>query len=119
MRYGLSILILALMIPSIYFAYRLYNRQKFQESVEKFVNNELIRNGETVLYKKSNYYSNPKTIEIALLDHRLDSAENKTLCNRLPSYDLTNTELIIKQDSYDELQKIKSSILNEIRNDGA
>ena len=118
-RYGLSILILVLMIPSIYFAYRLYNRQKFQESVEKFVNIELIRNGETVLYKKSNYYSNPKTIEIALLDHRLDSAENKSLCNRLPSYNLTNTELIIKQDSYDELQKIKSSILNEIRNDGA
>lgn len=114
-RYGITILVFALVIPSVFFAYRLYARQKFKETVNIFINRELVGKGENVLFNKANYYSTPKTISIALLNHRLDSLQIDQLNKKLPEYSLFNTRIEIIQENNDDLNALKKSILNEIK----
>ena len=114
-RYGITILVFALVIPSVFFAYKLYARQKFKETVNIFINRELVNKGENVLFNKANYYSNPKTISIALLNHRLDSVQIDQLNKKLPEYNLFNTRIEIIQDNNDDINALKKSILNVIK----
>src|SRR5690606_13596103 len=51
-RYGLTILIIVMIVPSFYLAYNLLNEKKFNQNVEKFINTEFVREGFTVIYKK-------------------------------------------------------------------
>ncbi|HMR40274.1 MAG TPA: TIGR00341 family protein [Ignavibacteria bacterium] len=113
-KYGITAIVLLMLIPSIFFAYSLYEQQKFLQSVNDFINEEFTLEGNTVIYKKTSYSSTPKTIEIAFLSKvnksTIDSAESK-----LPEYGLPNTKLLILQDSTDNIQKLKSDILNEVK----
>jgi len=82
-RYGISILIVVMIVPSCYLAYNLLNEKKYSQNVEKFINSEFSKNGYTVIYKKVDYHSNPKSIELAFLTKKFDSAEIKKLNNSL------------------------------------
>lgn len=110
---GLTILML---LPGIYLAFELYQKQKFTSNVSEFVNQSLNSKGYTVIYQKTNYNTTPKTIELAFLSHHFDSSEINTLENQLISHGLLNTKLIIKQDSATNLAELKNSIVNEIQN---
>jgi uncharacterized hydrophobic protein (TIGR00271 family) len=114
-KYGITILIVLMLFPSIFFAYSLYNKQKFTESVNKFIDNEFSQKGNTLIYKKSNYNSNPKTIEIALLLKRYSQNEIQILNEKLSSYGMSDTKLIIKQDSTVNIENLKNDILNEVK----
>lgn len=109
-RYGISILIVVMIVPSCYLAYNLLNEKKYSQNVEKFINSEFSKNGYTVIYKKVDYHSNPKSIELAFLTKKFDSAEIKNLNNSLKDFGISNTKLSIKQNTSD----LKSEILNEI-----
>lgn len=109
-RYGISILIVVMIVPSCYLAYNLLNEKKYSQNVEKFINSEFSKNGYTVIYKKVDYHSNPKSIELAFLTKKFDSAEIKKLNNSLKDFGISNTKLSIKQNTSD----LKSEILNEI-----
>lgn len=109
-RYGISILIIVMIVPSCYLAYNLLNEKKFTQNVETFINNEFTKNGYTVIYKKVDYNSNPKSIELAFLTKKFDSTEIKKLNNSLKDFGISNTNLSIKQNTSD----LKSEILNEI-----
>ncbi|MEZ4822516.1 MAG: hypothetical protein R2942_08885 [Ignavibacteria bacterium] len=103
-----------MLIPSIFFAYSLYEQQKFTQSVNEFINKEFTLEGNTVIYKRTSYSSTPKTIELAFLskvpESTIDSAENKMI-----DYGLPDTKLYVMQDSSDNIQKLKSDILNEVK----
>ncbi|MBP9192760.1 MAG: DUF389 domain-containing protein, partial [Ignavibacteria bacterium] len=113
-KYGITAIIFLMLVPSIYFAYSLYEQQKFTQSVNDFINQEFTLEGNTVIYKKTSFNSDPKTIEIAFLskvpESSIDSAENK-----LTEFGLQGTELLVMQDSTDNIQKLKSDILNEVK----
>jgi uncharacterized hydrophobic protein (TIGR00271 family) len=109
-RYGISILIIVMIVPSCYLAYNLLNEKRYTQNVENYINTEFINNGYTIIYKKINYNSNPKSIELAFLSKKLDSLEIKQLNNNLKDFGINNTNLVIKQNTSD----LKSEILNEI-----
>jgi len=109
-KYGISFLILVMIIPSFYLAYNLLNQKKFSENVERYISSEFTDKGYTMIYKKLSYNSNPKKIELAFLSQKFDSLTLKRLNKDLEIFGLSNTELIIKQDASD----IKSEILKEI-----
>ena len=113
-KYGITAIVLLMLIPSIFFAYSLYEQQKFTQSVNEFINKEFTLEGNTVIYKRTSYSSTPKTIEIAFLskvpESTIDSAENKMI-----DYGLPDTKLYVMQDSSDNIQKLKSDILNEVK----
>jgi uncharacterized hydrophobic protein (TIGR00271 family) len=109
-RYGISVLIIIMIVPSCYLAYDLLNEKKYTQNVEKFINSEFTKNGYTIIYKKVDHHTNPKSIELAFLSKEFDSAEIKKLNNSLKDFGINNTTLTIKQNTSD----LKAEILNEI-----
>ena len=109
-KYTMTFLILALMIPSIYFAFNLYEEKKYMEKVNNYLENEFTNKGYTIIYKKTKYLTKPHKVEVALLSKRFNNTEISELTNRLKFYKIENTKLIIRQDTTD----LKKDILNEI-----
>lgn len=115
-RYGITTLIVIMLVPSIYFAYVLYKQQQYVQAVNTFINHEFVENGNTVVYKKTDLKAKPRTLELAFLSRRFTPAEISRLNLKLSNYGIQNTRLIIKQDSIDNIQLLRNSILNEIQN---
>lgn len=109
-NYAMSFLILIVLLPSIYFAYILFEEKKYDQKVNIYLENEFINKGYTILYKKTKYNSNPHKIELAFLTKKFNPSEVDSLNSRLKLYDITNTRLYIRQDTTD----LKKDILNEI-----
>ncbi len=114
-KYGITTLTVLMLVPSAYFAYSLYYQQKYSESVNTFIAKEFNDKGNTLIYKKTNYNSDPKTIELAFLSRRFTDNEIRNLNEDLKAYGLLNTKLIIRQDSAFNIQNIKKDILNEVK----
>jgi uncharacterized hydrophobic protein (TIGR00271 family) len=111
-KQGITALLLIMIIPSVYFAYRLFDEKKYIQRTEEFIENEFPQKDFTLIYKKTDYNSNPKIIELAFLSKKFSTLEIKTLNQKLKEYDLLNTQLLIKQDTFD----LKNDILNTINN---
>lgn len=76
-RYGITILILVMTLPSIYLAYNLLQEKRFNQKAEQFITQEFTNKGFTIIYKSIKYNSNPKQIELAFLTKRLSDEEQK------------------------------------------
>jgi uncharacterized hydrophobic protein (TIGR00271 family) len=109
-KHGITVLLLIMIVPSIYFAYRLFDEKKYVQRTEEFIDTEFSQKDFTLIYKKTNYNANPKTIELAFLSKKFNPVEIKSLNQKLKNYDLLNTQLHIKQDTFD----LKNDILNTI-----
>lgn len=111
--YAISILTIILVLPSIYFAYTLFEERKFDQKVSTFIQNEFVDNGCTVIYKKTRFKTNPKSIELAFLSKKFTDFEKIELNQKMKIYGLANTELKIRQDT----TNLKQDILNQIKNE--
>ena len=109
-KYGISILIVIMIVPSFYLAYNLFNQKKFSKTAEDFIQKQFDNNGYTVIYKKINYNSSPKSIDLAFLSKKFTDAEIDSYNKKLAEDGLIDTKLKIRQNSTD----IKSEILSEI-----
>jgi uncharacterized hydrophobic protein (TIGR00271 family) len=109
-RYGISVLIIVMIVPSFYLAYNLFNEKKFTKTAEQFVQKEFENNGYTVIYKKINYNSSPKTIDLAFLNKKFTDNEIASFNKMLSDNGLADTKLNIRQNDTD----IKSEIMSEI-----
>ncbi|MGJ1414136.1 TIGR00341 family protein [Sphingobacterium multivorum] len=107
---SITIITLALVIPSIYFAYNLLQEKKYSNKMKQFVQQELTNKGYTVIYEKMQLNSRPKKLELAFLAKKFSSQEIKSLEQTMQTFGIDNTRLIIHQDSLD----LKSTILSEI-----
>lgn len=111
-KQAITLLLLVMIVPSIYFAYELLGEKEYKQKTEEFIKNEFPQTKFTIIYKKINYNSIPKKIELAFLSKKFDSLEIKSLNEKMKYYQLSNTKLIIKQDTID----LKNDILNSINN---
>jgi uncharacterized hydrophobic protein (TIGR00271 family) len=109
-RYIITTLITILILPSIYFAYQLIEQKKYQHQVDIFMENEFTNKGIAILYKKTNFNSRPKQLQLGVLAKRFSDEEIKILNQKLKTYDINDTKLLVMQDTTD----LKSDILNEI-----
>ncbi|MDR6846233.1 DUF389 domain-containing protein [Flavobacterium granuli] len=109
-KQGITVLLLIMIIPSVYFAYRLFDEKKYIQRTEEFIENEFPQKKYTLIYKKTDYNTNPKIIQLAFLSKKFSTAEIKSINLKLKEYDLMNTQLLIKQDTFD----LKNDILNTI-----
>lgn len=109
-RYGISFLLLLMIVPSFYLAYNLLKEKQFNDNVSKFIENEFTANGYTIIFKEIKYNTSPKKIELAFLSKRFSNEEEKQLNHRLNQYQIFNTSLIFKQGTQD----LKKEILNEL-----
>lgn len=109
-RYGISFLLVLMIVPSFYLAYNLLKEKQFHDNVSKFIENEFTANGYPIIFKEIKYNTSPKKIELAFLSKRFSNEEEKQLNHRLNQYQIFNTSLIFKQGTQD----LKKEILNEL-----
>lgn len=109
-RYLITFLILTLILPSIYFAYQLRKQKIYEQRIEKFVTNEFKDKGYTLLFNKLTVNTNPKKLDLGFLNHKFSIDEIKDYNKKLIQYDISNTQLYIRQDTTD----LKKLIQNEI-----
>lgn len=106
----ITILIFLMVVPSFYLAYSLLQEKKYSQNVDRFIQNEFVDHGYTIIYKKLNFNSQPKKIELAFLNKKFDSIELKNLNQNLEKYNINNTQLVIKQNT----SNLKEEILAEL-----
>jgi len=111
-KYGITILILLLILPSIYFAYQLYVQKNYNSKTEIFIQKEFLDNDYPVIYKKIRYNTDPKRIELAFLAKKFSDTAIINLNKKLPDYGLPNTKLIIRQDTVN----LRKDIMNQMNN---
>jgi uncharacterized hydrophobic protein (TIGR00271 family) len=109
-KYGMTALTLVMMIPSVFFAYKLFDEKKNKQKIDLFIEKEFVKKGFTVVYKKINANSNPKNIELAFLRHNFNPTEIKSLNKSLADYQIENTVLTIQQDTTDIKKYIQDQI---------
>ncbi len=109
-KYGVTILVLVMILPSIYFAYRLLEEKKFNQKVDNFINVEFNAKGYALIIKKIQTNANPKRIELGFLNKKFSAEEVKQFKTSMKDYGITNAQLKIQQDTTD----IKNAILSEI-----
>ena len=120
LRYVITSLVILIITPSLYLAYTLLEEKKFYQNVDHYITAEFENSGYTIIYKKINYKTSPKTLELAFLDKKFTEDELKTLQTNLQNFNILNTELIIRQKESDiskeilsEINKNKSSLSNK------
>lgn len=109
-RFSITTLILVMIIPSFYLAYKLFDEKKFTKNVEEFISSEFNNRGYTVIYKKLNYNSNPKKVDLAFLERKLTKEEMDMYNRLLEDKGVHNTKLNFRQNDGD----LKSEILSEL-----
>lgn len=115
-KYTIAFLITVMLVPSSYLAYSLYREQQFKKNVNLFIESEFSNKGYTVVYKKTDFNSKSKKLELAFLSKRFSALEIKDLTNRLNRNKyLAGTQLQIRQDSTDRFNALKGDILNQIK----
>ncbi|ANI89143.1 TIGR00341 family protein [Arachidicoccus ginsenosidimutans] len=113
-QYGITALLVLMIVPSVYFAFSLYQQQKFIQNTNDFITKEFVNNGDILVFKQTDYSSNPKKITLAFWQKNYSPAEVKTLSQKLESYGLSNTQLFIKQNDSTNIQSLRNDILNEV-----
>lgn len=109
-RYGITTLMMIMIVPSFYLAYNLLEEKKFTKTVEQFINTEFNEKGYTVIYKKINYSTNPKKVDIAILGKKISQKEIASYNKLLNEKDIKQTVLTFRNDDAD----LKSEILSEL-----
>src|SRR5690606_32238823 len=107
---SITIITLILVLPSLYFSYRLLQDRKYTYKVHDFIQQELTEKGYTVIYERLLQNTSPKRLELAFLAKKFSESEINNLERSMKTFGIENTDLIIRQDSLD----LRSSILNEI-----
>lgn len=111
--YTISLLTIFLLLPSIYFAYRLFEERKFESKVNTFISDEFSNKNYTLIYKKVQYSPKSSKVELAFLTKRFNTKETEELNKRFKSYGLSNASLEIRQDT----TNLKADILNQIKSE--
>ena len=111
---AVTIVSVLILVPSVYFAYSLYQEQKFRQQVNLFLDKEITDKGYTLVYKKVSFSSNPKKIEIALLSKNYSDEELENLNSELNNFGIENTILTVKSNTSNNINLLKNDILNEV-----
>jgi uncharacterized hydrophobic protein (TIGR00271 family) len=113
-KYGISAIIILMLLPSAYFAFSLYKQQQFKQRADTFIEKEFIDNGNRLVYKKTKYSAASKIIELSFLKKTFTEKETELLNLKLNEYGLENTKLLIIPNSENNLLSLKNDILNEV-----
>ncbi len=115
-RIIITILTFAMLLPASYLAYSLYTEQQFRKNTNIFIEREFTDKGYTIVYKKTNFKTDPKRIELAFLAKRFEKDELDSLKEKMKENEyLKEAQLLIRQDSTDRFNVLKGDILEQIK----
>lgn len=116
MKYSVIFVSVLTLIPSIYLAYDIVGRSIFNRNATNFISEEIDNKQEIILDKLIN--PKERKIELVIFGEKIDSTELKALKNKLIDYNLSNTELIIRQNdpslNSTSLESMKTGIIEDM-----
>lgn len=105
-------------LPSIYLAYRIVQREIFEANAKMYVKNEFNFNRTQVVSKSYKIEGNKKTIELLLVGQEFSAERMDSLRQKMAAYKLNNVTLVIHQglDAKQEVDvaQIRASILEDV-----
>lgn len=110
-KYIITSLITIMILPSIYFAYQLFEEKKYRHQIDVFLETEFTDKGIPLLYKKTKFNEKPKKLELGFLRKKFNTKQIEELNQKLKSHHIFNTKIVVIQDTID----LKKDILNEIK----
>lgn len=116
-RFGISAIVILMLVPSVYFAFSLYKSQRFNQLANDFINKEFVQLGNVVVHKKVSYFTNPREIEVAFLLKKYSEKEIAQFNKKLVGFGLIDTKLSILQNEFDSSNNYKNSVLDELGRD--
>jgi uncharacterized hydrophobic protein (TIGR00271 family) len=113
----IALVVIIMMAPSIYFANTFVQENNFNQNVEKYLRFAFGNNGYAMIYKNVDYKSSPHKIEVAFLTKHFNLTEINELKNLLPSYQLENSELVIKQDNTSLTEEEWNNVISSVNSE--
>lgn len=117
-RHTIWIVVTITILPSIYLAYKIVQREIFETNAKEFVKNELNFNRTQVISKTFKIQGQKRVIEVLLVGRELSKERIDTLESKMKNYKLKNVELIIHQGLNTEheidIAQIRASILEDV-----
>lgn len=113
-KYTITTLTVIMLLPSAYFAFVLYEEQRFKQSIDQYIEQEFNEKGNTVVYKKTKFRTGSKILEIACLNRDIPLDTIKMLNDKLDDYGLTNTKLVFKRYTSKNINSLKNDLSNEL-----
>lgn len=110
------ILIILAIIPSIFTAVTMVQKNVFEKNVESFVSKEFNFKNTLIISKKYYYDKTPKEILVTLYGEPIDSNYISIINSKLDDYDLTGVDLRIMQGQMPNT-KIDNKVVETLRND--
>lgn len=114
-KYTITALVIAMILPSTFFAYELVKEKHYLNNVNTFIDKTFNNKGYTLIYKNINTKSNPKKITLAFFSKKFSKEELNVLKKSVTKFGLPNTKLIIKQDT----TNLRENILNELKKENS
>ncbi len=93
----IALVVGVIITPAVYFAFLTVKQNNFNYNIEKYVEENFTQKGYTVIFKNTDYKNNPRKLELAFLSKHFSTSEIQELQEELSRYDISNTELVIKQ----------------------
>lgn len=106
--------VLVTVVPSIYLAYGLVNRELFNVRANEFIRNELVFENGFIARQK--ILADQRVIDIAFVGKQVDDQQLAELSKKLPRYRLAGTRLVVHQTVIRDLDEnsLKKSLLSEV-----
>ncbi len=112
------IIVTITIIPSIFLAYRIVERSIFESNAKSFVQKEFANGRSQVINKTYKIDGNKKSIELLIVGHEIPKQVLDSLQNKLTSYGLQGTKLVVHQGlnakQEVDIAQIKASILEDV-----
>ncbi|WP_462267176.1 DUF389 domain-containing protein [Mucilaginibacter sp.] len=112
------VIVMVTIAPSIYLAYKIVNKNIFENNAQTFVEQQFKFTNTQVVTKSFAYDNAQKSIRILLFGDRISEAKIDSLKGRLPHYHLDQVKLIVVQGldarKQIDLAQIKTSILQQV-----
>jgi uncharacterized hydrophobic protein (TIGR00271 family) len=89
--------VIATIVPSVYTAFHVVQKNIFDKSAHQFIQQELVFDNNQVISSKLDFDKDGNRIEVTLFGESIDSVVINELTKKLETYNLKNTELIIRQ----------------------
>ncbi len=117
-RHIIWVIVTIAILPSIYLAYRIVQREIFEANAKLFVKNEFNFSHTQVMSKTFKILGQKRTIELLLVGQDLSKERLDTLEAKMKLYKLGNTDLIVHQGlnakQEVDIAQIRASILEEV-----
>jgi uncharacterized hydrophobic protein (TIGR00271 family) len=113
-RTAVGMVVMLTMIPSVFLAINLVQREWFEANTVRFVQEVLKNRSDTLVVSQEPSFRD-KTLRVSLIGERLPENQVRSIEEKLPEFGLTNVSLMLVQSGQTSLDMntIKQDLLNE------